>query len=46
MYDDLKNERIIIELKELIEKIEEEMDDIDSYCAFMKETFLATSGLN
>ena len=32
MYDDLRNEKIII--------------DIDSYCEFMKEVILNTSGLN
>lgn len=46
MYEDLKKEKIIVELKELIDKAEEFKDDLDCYCAFMRETFLATSGLN
>ena len=46
MYEELKNERIIVELKELINKADEFKDDIDCYCEFMKETFLTVSGLN
>lgn len=46
MYEDLKKENIIVELKSLIDKAEEFKSDIDCYCEFMRETFLATSGLN
>ena len=46
MYEELKRERIIVELKELINKSDDVKDDVDSYCEFMKETFLAVSGLN
>lgn len=46
MYEELKNERIIVELKELINKADDVKDDVDCYCEFMKETFLAVSGLN
>ena len=46
MYEELKRERIIVELKELINKADDVKDDVDSYCEFMKETFLAVSGLN
>ena len=46
MYEELKNEDIIVELKTLIDKAEEVQSDIDAYCEFMKQTFLATSGLN
>ncbi len=46
MFDDLKKENIIIELKNLVDKADEFKSDIDCYCEFMRETFLATSGLN
>lgn len=46
MYEDLKKEQIIVELKNLIDKAEEYKNDVDCYCEFMRETFLATSGLN
>ena len=45
MYDELNNE-IIVELKTLIDIAEEFQSEIDAYCEFMKQTFLATSGLN
>lgn len=46
MYEDLKKEQIIVELKNLVDKVEEFKTDVDCYCEFMRETFLATSGLN
>jgi len=46
MYEDLKKKDIIVDLKTLIDKAEEFQTDIEAYCEFMKETFLATSGLN
>lgn len=46
MYEDLKNEKIIVELKGLVEKADEFKNDLDCYCEFMRETFLATSGVN
>lgn len=46
MYEDLKKEQIIVELKDLVNKAEEFKTDVDCYCEFMRETFLATSGLN
>lgn len=46
MYDKLKKNNIIIELKSLIDNSNNDKDDIDEYCEFMKETFLATSSLN
>lgn len=46
MYEDLKKEQIIVELKSLINKADEFKTDVDCYCEFMRETFLATSGLN
>ncbi len=46
MYDELKNNEVIVELKTLIDIAEEFQSEIDAYCEFMKQTFLATSGLN
>ena len=46
MYEELKKNDIIVELKTLIDKAEEFQSDIDAYCDFMKQTFLATSGIN
>ena len=46
MYEELKKNDIIVELKTLIDKAEEFQSDIDAYCDFMKQTFLATSGQN
>ena len=46
MYEDLKNEKIIIEITSLIDNIEVFQEDIDSYCEFMKGVILNTSGLN
>ncbi len=46
MYNDLKNEKIIVEIVNLIDKIESFENDVDAYCAFMKDVILNTSGLN
>ena len=46
MYDDLRNEKIIIEIVNLVNDIEEFEEDIDAYCTFMKEVILNTSGIN
>lgn len=46
MYEELKKNDIIVELKTLIDKAEEFQSDIGAYCDFMKQTFLATSGMN
>jgi len=46
MYEELKKEQIIVELKNLVNKAEECKSEVDCYCEFMRETFLATSGLN
>jgi len=46
MYEELKKNDVIVELKTLIDTAEEFQSDIDAYCDFMKQTFLATSGIN
>lgn len=46
MYNDLKKQNIIVKINGLIDKAEEFKNELDSYCEFMLETFLATSGIN
>ena len=51
MYEDLKNDKIIVEVRLLIESAEhgDEIyydEDLDAYCAFMKDVIMSTSGLN
>lgn len=46
MYEDLKNENLIVELTNLIGNVEKMQEDIDTYCEFMKGVILNTSGLN
>ena len=51
MYEDLKNDKIIVELRLLIESAEHDDEiyydeHLDGYCAFMKDVIMSTSGLN
>ena len=46
MYNELKNEEIIVEIVNLVEKIEDYKEAVDAYCEFMKGVILSTSGLN
>ncbi len=46
MFEELKNDGIIVELKTLVDKAEEFKSDLDCYCEFMLEAFLSTSGVN
>ncbi len=47
-FEDLENKKIIIEIRALLDESEEndDLDDIDGYCKFMREVILNTSGLN
>lgn len=46
-FDDLKNEKVIVELRALIDAGNDDLDDIEDYCKFMKEMILkTTSSLN
>ena len=45
-YKELKDERIIVEIKNLMSEINSYKDDIDMYCEFMRERFLDLSGEN
>lgn len=46
MFEDLKNVKLLLEITNLVDKVEEFQEDIDSYCEFMKGVILNTSGLN
>lgn len=49
MYNDLRNENIIVDLKTCGESIEVDnnnRDDIALYCDFIKESFMSLSGIN
>ena len=46
MFEELKNDGIIVDLQDLVDKADEFKSDMDSYCVFMKEMFLGTSGIN
>ncbi len=49
MYNNLRNERIIVDMKsynEVSSLDEENRDDVDLYCDFLKERFLTLSGNN
>ena len=40
MFEDLKKEKIVVEITNLVEKAEKTQQDIDSYCEFMKGVIL------
>ena len=46
MYEKLKDEKIIVDITNLVQKVEKFEEDIDSYCEFMKGLILNTSGIN
>lgn len=46
MYNDLKDEKIIVEIRNLVDDINQAKDDLDMYCEFMKDLFLSGSGRN
>ncbi len=46
MYEDLLRKQIIIELKDLIERVETMEEDKDIYCDFMKGMILNTYSAN
>ncbi len=46
MFEDLKNEKIVVEITNLVDKVEKTQEDINAYCEFMKGVILNTSGLN
>ncbi len=46
MYEKLKDEKLIVEITNLVDKVEKFEEDIDSYCEFMKGVILNTSGIN
>lgn len=46
MYEKLKDEKIIVDITNLVQKVEKFEEDIDSYCELMKGVILNTSGIN
>ncbi len=46
MYNELKNENIIIELESLLKNCDNIDESISSYAEFMKERILSVSGIN
>lgn len=46
MYEKLKDEKLIVDITNLVDKVEKFEEDIDAYCEFMKGVILNTSGLN
>lgn len=51
MFEDLKKDKIIVELRLLLDSAThgDEIyydEDLDAYCTFMKDVILSTSGLN
>lgn len=46
MNEDFLNNDILKEIKTLVDKADEVQEDIDNYCAFMKQMFLSNSGIN
>lgn len=46
MLDNLKNEEIVVEVKNLIENINNFKDEANIYCDLMKQMFLSASNCN
>ena len=46
MYNELRNEKVIIDLETLIKKTKEIDEDTTEYALFMKERILSVSGVN
>lgn len=46
MYNELVNDRIIVEIRNLVDEAEKIKDDMDLYCEFMRDRLLGLSGAN
>lgn len=46
MISDLSNEKIILEIRELVSNIDFVKDEINIYCDLMKQMFLSNSNQN
>ncbi|MDD3238038.1 MAG: hypothetical protein PHV37_08090 [Candidatus Gastranaerophilales bacterium] len=44
--NDINDNKIVIEIRELVNDIDNFKEDVEEYCRFMKEMFLSTSGKN
>ena len=43
---DLENEKIILEIRELVNGVDKVKEEVNIYCDLMKQMFLSTSGNN
>lgn len=43
---DLKNEKIVVEIRELVSCIDSVKDEVNVYCDLMKQMFLSSSSVN
>lgn len=47
MYNEnLENEKIVVEIRDLISDIDQVQETVDTYCKFLKDMFLSGSGRN
>lgn len=46
MVNDLQNEKIILEIKDLVNDVNNVKEEINVYCNLMKQIFLSGSGQN
>lgn len=46
MINDLQNEKIILEIKDLVNDVNNVKEEINVYCHLMKQIFLSGSGQN
>jgi len=46
MFEKLNDEKIIVDITNLVNNCENIENDLDAYCQFMKGIILSTSGLN
>lgn len=46
MTNDLSNEKIVLEIRELVNEIDSVKDEINIYCTLMKQIFLSGSNEN
>lgn len=43
---DLENEKIVVEIRELVNGIDKVKEEVDLYCDLVKQMFLSASGKN
>ncbi len=45
-YKNLSDEKIVLEIRDMINEIDSVKENIDEYCRFLKDMFLSGSGRN